>query len=503
MKKTFYVLLLILLSLNAVFAQYSNSSFNGAWLLDVRGYSPHGGEAQYIIFDGDGLILDIGTFDSNLYSSQGYEGEYSVSEDGSYTGILYDAFGLTNFPFSGQLFSDIQANFIVIMDEETITVDFLKVINESACQGNWNGEFINEETRNIYEVEFIVDENGIIQTITGFSLPVSGRIFYESTLLAGHFHTGESWAYNQIELATGELDGNILYGTYDAEGADNEVSFEFERESIPNENTYKWEITEYGNLNGYDGYYQIMTINDSLNETDFIFEENEYYRWYAYKMSWHDEFQILPENTYLTKINSLEIGDTWDTWSGGPATALVVDTMSISIPLGTYFSYKVEIRLQADPGSINGYNWISYDIGRVKWEYFDESYHLVDFFIFGGSPFNMLQVGNWWCYESCSTGIENNTILQFTDNLKNYPNPFNPETTISYRLAEDSDVEISVYNVKGQKVRTLVNDIFSAGQHSVVWTGDNDLGQKVSSGIYFYKFTTGDYTTTKKMILMK
>ena len=87
--------------------------------------------------------------------------------------------------------------------------------------------------------------------------------------------------------------------------------------------------------------------------------------------------------------------------------------------------------------------------------------------------------------------------------MSNYPNPFNPETTISYSLDKNAQVTISVYNVLGQKVKTLVNDNRVSGTHSVVWNGTDSNNNKVSSGIYFYKLTSGTVSDTNKMILMK
>ena len=86
---------------------------------------------------------------------------------------------------------------------------------------------------------------------------------------------------------------------------------------------------------------------------------------------------------------------------------------------------------------------------------------------------------------------------------QNYPNPFNPTTTIEFVLKQQTDVSVAVYNLIGQRVRTLVNDNRKAGAYQVVWNGTNDLGQKVSSGIYFYKIEAGDFVDTKKMVLMK
>jgi len=85
----------------------------------------------------------------------------------------------------------------------------------------------------------------------------------------------------------------------------------------------------------------------------------------------------------------------------------------------------------------------------------------------------------------------------------NYPNPFNPTTTIQYQLKENSHVNLEIFNMKGQKVKTLVNTDMEAGYHNAVWNGTDQNGRGVSSGIYFYKMKAGRYTSTKKMILMK
>jgi hypothetical protein len=86
---------------------------------------------------------------------------------------------------------------------------------------------------------------------------------------------------------------------------------------------------------------------------------------------------------------------------------------------------------------------------------------------------------------------------------QNYPNPFNPVTTIDYSLKETGNVNLRIYNVAGQLVRTLVNGNVAAGPASVKWYGRNDAGQSVSSGVYFYKLVAKDFTMTKKMVLLK
>jgi len=86
---------------------------------------------------------------------------------------------------------------------------------------------------------------------------------------------------------------------------------------------------------------------------------------------------------------------------------------------------------------------------------------------------------------------------------QNYPNPYNPVTQITYQLPQPGVVSLKIYNVQGQLVRTLVNEYKPAGTHSISWNGRSDLGMEVSSGIYLYRIQAGNFTETKRMILIK
>lgn len=85
----------------------------------------------------------------------------------------------------------------------------------------------------------------------------------------------------------------------------------------------------------------------------------------------------------------------------------------------------------------------------------------------------------------------------------NYPNPFNPETTIEYQLPKISEVTIKVFNMTGQLIKTLVNQEQSAGDYIVTWNGKNEIGQDVASGVYLYKVETKDFVQTRKMLLIR
>jgi len=116
------------------------------------------------------------------------------------------------------------------------------------------------------------------------------------------------------------------------------------------------------------------------------------------------------------------------------------------------------------------------------------------------------------------TSINDDTSLNITENLvQNFPNPFNPETTIQFEVQNTEfgiypskssskafqRVTIDIFNIKGQRVRTLVNDEFEHGKHSVVWNGTDDKGDSVNSGIYFYRMNSAGFSVTKKMMMIK
>jgi hypothetical protein len=86
---------------------------------------------------------------------------------------------------------------------------------------------------------------------------------------------------------------------------------------------------------------------------------------------------------------------------------------------------------------------------------------------------------------------------------QNYPNPFNPQTTISYALPEMAYVTLTVYNTLGRRVRNFDLGIQGAGDHQILWDGSDDQGRRVTSGIYFYRLSTGGQSQTRKMLLMK
>ncbi|MFQ6003816.1 MAG: hypothetical protein ACE5KJ_08720, partial [Candidatus Zixiibacteriota bacterium] len=115
------------------------------------------------------------------------------------------------------------------------------------------------------------------------------------------------------------------------------------------EEVWFFEIIDFDTLNGYPGFVQEFKKNGSLWETEFFFEENGYIRWYAYKPAGQDSFHIFQDSRYFTKSDSLEIGNTWNSWMNGPTTAVVVETATVSVRAGTFFSCVIEHHPQSFP----------------------------------------------------------------------------------------------------------------------------------------------------------
>ena len=86
---------------------------------------------------------------------------------------------------------------------------------------------------------------------------------------------------------------------------------------------------------------------------------------------------------------------------------------------------------------------------------------------------------------------------------QNYPNPFNPTTTLRYDLPENGLVNITIYDMLGRHIKTLMDQTQDAGYRSIIWDATNEYGRPVSAGIYLYQIQAGEYMQTKKMVLLK
>ena len=106
-------------------------------------------------------------------------------------------------------------------------------------------------------------------------------------------------------------------------------------------------------------------------------------------------------------------------------------------------------------------------------------------------------------YEASTLSTQTQTVPVYFNVFQNFPNPFNPITTLKYDLLEDSFVDITIYDMLGNVVNNLVNRNQRRGYKSVQWNATNNQGQPVSTGLYFYTIQAGDFIQTKKMLLLK
>ena len=170
----------------------------------------------------------------------------------------------------------------------------------------------------------------------------------------------------------------------------------------------------------------------------------------------------------------------------------------------------------AEIDSLSNWNWVQ-SLNNCGDTYFASIYVGNDDDIYvAGSFRGNIEVGNQLISSQGENDIlvaklsdpnhstEDNTIFNEPMHATNYPNPFNPETTIEFTLTKRSNVELTVYNIKGQKVKTLVSEIKDHGLHKIIWKGDDDDGRKIGSGVYFYKlYVDGRIESVKKCVMLK
>jgi hypothetical protein len=106
--------------------------------------------------------------------------------------------------------------------------------------------------------------------------------------------------------------------------------------------------------------------------------------------------------------------------------------------------------------------------------------------------------------ENCEElSFENHSLLKNYKLHSAYPNPFNPKTSIKFQIPQSQMVRIDIFDIQGKIVKILVNDTFMTGNHTVAWNGKNNYGEYAAAGMYFYHLTAGNFSQTKKMILLK
>jgi hypothetical protein len=143
--------------------------------------------------------------------------------------------------------------------------------------------------------------------------------------------------------------------------------------------------------------------------------------------------------------------------------------------------------------------WIDFSTGLESYDYSVSQLVATDEYLYKtGGTINSYQIS----LPELDTHWESTQLVEFTLS-QNYPNPFNPTTTLKYDLPEDAMVNITIYDMMGRVVKTMVNTQQNAGYKSIQWNATNNAGQPVSAGVYLYSIEAGAFRQTKKMVMLK
>lgn len=247
-----------------------------------------------------------------------------------------------------------------------------------------------------------------------------------------------------------------------------------------------------------------------------------------------------PDTLYITDYRSINGGNTWETLSIYPREVIGIHPQNSNT---IYYSDRNTLIVSYDWGEtfhdLDTYqNWIApvpaignlvfdrYDPDKMfyctpndgihystdageNWSVLEGAYETrtLDFIpVLEESKVYIASHGNGvWIGENISLGIGDELIIENGKfKMENYPNPFNPETRISFTLPQTGRISLSIYNIKGQLVRNLINkETFQNGNHPINWDGKNDNRKEVSSNVYLYTLRIGDKSIYRKMLMIK
>jgi hypothetical protein len=285
------------------------------------------------------------------------------------------------------------------------------------------------------------------------------------------------------------VDYNDVTLTWDAPAA--ERSSAAPTFSASSQSRTKAQTDETRALTGFKVYRDATMIHEItdpavLNYTDMALDAGDYD---YYVVAVYDEGESVPSNTESVTI-SLPAPANFTAVSQGPASSSVLCSWDAPATrnLSQYKIYRDGVEVAT----------------TLQLSYEDQNVPTGDYVYYVTAIYSDT-------YESVNS---NSVTVQHTEAPSplvptvtalagNYPNPFNPTTVVRFSLVEAADVQLDIYNVRGEKVKTLVQQHLDAAWHLAEWNGTDDHGNSVGSGIYFYKMRAGKYTSTKKMILMK
>ncbi len=469
----------------------------------------------------------------------------------------YTAGNYSNFSFAGNMRSevlDVQGdgfNDLILADRGNISI----INNSDTGLDDFSSAFLGWDLIIDWDAADL-DNNGQMDYIVSHSitLPWSANncrlsiyMNNDNNAVNSHIFTGNVWLHTDFADLDNDNDLDIIIKNRETERLsvfeNTNNSFDL---TAPVEIPFDVADYEFGDMN-FDGLVDIVSYNNlsyaDEYETKVIVNSGN--------LSFSEIFTIISESSKIDHIeledfNSDEVTDlmygtytnnygvqetliygdgSLDRLSNGPRETLFErDRQWRTEPLSpNYYITDVDGDRDLDCviGVVDQERWVYYvtiaiNEGYAKWTTYN-----IDSLGFELSNFFVGDIDNDGLddivFENDGDGslmvmYNNNTLIPNSDTdipeyttrlLGNYPNPFNPETKITYSLANAGNAELSIYNIKGQRIKTLVNDHVEAGEHSIIWNGKDNNNSDVSSGVYFYRLKTADGVQNRKMLLLK
>ncbi|MBN2460629.1 MAG: T9SS type A sorting domain-containing protein [Candidatus Cloacimonetes bacterium] len=286
------------------------------------------------------------------------------------------------------------------------------------------------------------------------------------------------------------------YTQMDINHDNTEIELELEDWSLEDQFTYA-EDTQ----NIYQGYaYSNYEIACRLTQEEFSANDGSVFGKVSFRTPTSSDSCSLTVKIYEADAGSTTPGEIVyeQEESGFPGNEWLEHWVLIPVPIDLSMDYWIGYQIESVNGRIGWYDngpviadkgaWIKRGIWRQ-----------LDYFV--DDP------GNWQikahAYSPVNNQYDDYIIYPVLEYLRNFPNPFNPVTKISYGLSHETTVKLNIYNIKGQKVRTLLDAWQDRGEHCLEWDGRNDHAEELSSGIYFYRLSAEGHTHVRKMVLLK
>ncbi len=311
---------------------------------------------------------------------------------------------------------------------------------------------------------------------------------------------------NNFEFRVGrEL---IWFGNYEDEGA-SIWNVNSENEWLDDSEFYEGELSLCIHQNSANGYNIITNLENRMKK-----RSDGKYSVHSYVKTENCEGVMVQARFYSSRTSGTLLGqDNFEPVSGD--TDWTYYFAEIDVPENT--NYFDLVANNDPPVSGDSYAWFD-NTGLIEWEEWQQKTTSPDVVINPNDyyylqirtnelpPFSTVQFTHT-AYEENPVAINENNVPKPKNAVlnSNYPNPFNPQTTISFSTkGTEGKINIAIYNIKGQKVKTLIDEVVTAGDHTLIWDGKNSHGRNVSTGIYFYKMEyNGKYINTKKCLLLK